>query len=132
MDEVVSSLLFEEMQRKYFEMAKDALAIHGRSKEKGKKRDNKSMSKSLGRSKSPNKSKVKCWNCEKTIHLKQRVHKEENKKKVKKHVFDFDSKTYSQDDTYAFFIALGTYELKNVWLIESGTSFHRPLIEDGS
>jgi hypothetical protein len=61
LDEVMVSLLSEEVRWKAFESTNEALVVHGRSKEKGKKRE-KGRSKSHGRHKSPRKSKEKCWN----------------------------------------------------------------------
>ena len=85
--DVVGSLLFEHMQRKSSEMAKEALVARGRTTEKGKKKDKKGKSKSPGRSKSPSKkSKAKCWNCGKPGHLRRDC-KEEKKKKGKKDFF---------------------------------------------
>lgn len=70
MEDVVASLLSEEMRRKSSEMEKEALVVRGRLKEKGKKKDKKSKSKLEGRSKSPGKkSKVKCWNCGQPGHV---------------------------------------------------------------
>jgi len=72
MDEVVSLLLFEEMWRESSELVKEALAVCGRPKEKGKKKDKKDekcRSKSPRRLKSPRKSKALCWNCGKTGHF---------------------------------------------------------------
>lgn len=62
MDDVVSSLLSEETQRKSLDLAKEALAIHDRSNNKGKKNDNKygkGRSKSCGKSMTLGKSKSK-------------------------------------------------------------------------
>ena len=63
MDDVVSSLLSEETRRKSSDSAKEALAVRGRSNDRGKQNDNKSgkgISKSHVKSKTPRKSKVKC------------------------------------------------------------------------
>ena len=54
-DDVVSSLLSKEMRRKSLDSTKEALAIHGRSNDKGKKNDKKF---GKGRSKSHGKSKT--------------------------------------------------------------------------
>jgi hypothetical protein len=49
MDDVVASLISKEMRRKYSKVAKDALAVRRRLKEKGKKKEKKMKSKSQGR-----------------------------------------------------------------------------------
>ena len=67
MDDVVSLLLSKEMQRNSLDLAKEALAIRGRSNNRGKQNDNKSRkgrSKSHGKSKTLEKYKKKCWNCD--------------------------------------------------------------------
>ena len=55
MDEVSVALLSKEMQRKSYEVAKEALIAQGRAKANSKK-DTKPES-------SGKKSKAKCWNC---------------------------------------------------------------------
>ena len=69
LDEVVATLLLEEVRRKYFVSTNEALVFHGRSKEKDKKRE-KGISKSCGRNKYPRMSKEKCWNYGKVMHFK--------------------------------------------------------------
>lgn len=70
MEDVVGSMLSEELRRSFFEMVKEALVAHGRTMDKGKKKDTKGNLKSLERSMSPGKnSKVKCWNCNKSNHF---------------------------------------------------------------
>jgi hypothetical protein len=61
LDEVVATLISEEMRLKYFESTREALAVSGSLKEKGKKRE-KGRSKSRGRCKSPKNYKARCWN----------------------------------------------------------------------
>ena len=85
MDDVVSALLFKEMQRKSSDSSKEALAVCGRSNDKGKKNDKKSgkgRSKSHGKSKTPGKSKAKCWNCDKTGHFRKDCKEPKKKKKA--------------------------------------------------
>ena len=118
LEDVVGSLLSEEMRRNSSEMAKEALVSLGRTIEKGKKKDKKGKSKSLGK-----KSKVKCWNCGKPSHF-QRDCKEDKKKKGKKNFFDSDTDKSSQDDADSFVAALATHTSKDVWLIDPCASFH--------
>lgn len=84
MHDVVASLFSMEMQRESIKLTKEALAICGRPKEKGKKKDkkkeNNARSKSHGRSKSPRKYKDFCWNYGKPGHFHKEC-KEEKKKR---------------------------------------------------
>jgi hypothetical protein len=117
MDEVVAALLSEEMRKKSSEASKEALSVRGRSKEKSKKKDTKS--KSQERSATPGrKSKVKCWNCGQKGHIRKDC-KEEKKKK--KYTSDRES---SQSDPDAFIAALAVPASDDVWLVDSGASFH--------
>ena len=65
-DEIVSSLLMEEMRRKNMESQNgDALSVGGRSQNRNKNNSSSGRSKSRGRSKSPGKLlKVVCWKVE--------------------------------------------------------------------
>ena len=123
MDDVVSSLLSEEMQRKASVLKKEALAVCGRSTERGKKNDNKSenkgRSKSCGKSKTSNKSKAKCWNCDKTGHFRKDCKEPKEKKKAS----DSGSEK-SQEDGNAFIVALAAHASNDVWLVDSCASFH--------
>ena len=69
-DEIVSSLLMEEMRLKNMESQNgDALSIRGRSQNKNRNNSSSGTSKYRGRSKSPRKPiKVVCWKCEKEGH----------------------------------------------------------------
>ena len=71
MEDVVGSLLSEEMRRNVSLNAKEALCVQGRPKERGKheKKHGHSKSKNKGRSKSPSESKAICWNCGKPRHF---------------------------------------------------------------
>ena len=86
MEDVVGSLLSEEMRRKVSLNAKDAFSVHGRPKESGKneKKHSYSKSKNKGRSKSLGKSKAIYWNCDKCGHFHKDYKKEKKKKKKKK------------------------------------------------
>jgi hypothetical protein len=124
LDEVINTLLLEQVRRKYFESTNEALVVHGRSKEKDNKRE-KGRSKSHGRHKSPRKSKEKCWNYNKVGYFR-RDYKEE-KKKNKKEMNDSndESKKSSQEDGGDAFVAvLETRASQSAWLINLGASFH--------
>lgn len=63
MDTIILILILEDMRRKTMHSgSQDALHVRGSSKEKGPKGDKK-KDKSKGLSKTPEKSRVKCWNC---------------------------------------------------------------------
>jgi len=72
-DEIVSSLLREEMRWKNMESQNgDALSVRGWSQNRKKNKSLSGRSKSRGRSKSPGKPvKVVCWKCEKEGHYKR-------------------------------------------------------------
>lgn len=124
MDDVVSSLLSEEMSRKASISEKEGLAIRGRSTERGKKNDNKSdnkgRSKPRGKSKTSNKSKEKCWNCDKSRHFCKDC--KELKKKKKKGSDSASER--SQEDGDAFIVALAAHASDDVWSVDSGEYFH--------
>ena len=121
MEDVIGSLLAEEMRRKVSIGTKEALIARGRPKDKGKKDEKHGKSKSKGRSKSPGKkSKAICWNCGNTGHFRKEC-KEEKKKKKKK--VDSDSESEKEDGD-AFIAALAARTGNDTWLIDSGASFH--------
>lgn len=71
MEDIVGSLLSEEMRRKVSPNAKENLSVRGRPKERGKNENKNahSKSKNMGRSKSSCKSRAVCWNCGKLRHF---------------------------------------------------------------
>ena len=112
MDDVVSLLLSEEMQRNSLDSDKEALTIHGRSNDRGKKNENKSRkgrSKSCGKSKTLGKSKAKCWNCDKTGHFCKDCKEPKKKKKAS----DSGSEK-SQEDGDAFITTWVVYASDDV------------------
>jgi hypothetical protein len=71
-DEVVSSLLSEEMRRKNMEgQSTNTLFARGRSQERNRSNSSSGRSKSKGRSKSPEKFVNVCWRCGKEGHYKK-------------------------------------------------------------
>ena len=104
------------------DLAKEALAICGRSNDRGKQNDNKSgksRSKSHEKSKNLGKSKGKYWNYDKTGHFR----KDYKEPKKKKKASDSGSEK-PQEDGDAFIAALAAHASDDVWLIDSGASFH--------
>jgi hypothetical protein len=80
-EEVVSSLLSEEMRRKNMEgHSTDALFARGRSQERNKSNFSSGRSKSKGRSKSPGKFVRVCWRCGKEGHYKKQCRSKVEKK----------------------------------------------------
>jgi hypothetical protein len=71
-DDVVSSLLSEEMRWKNMEgQSTYALFARGRSQERNRSKSSSGRSKSKGRSKSPRKFVKVCWRCGKEGHFKK-------------------------------------------------------------
>jgi hypothetical protein len=104
LDESIVDLLSSEVRHKASKSTNEALVVHGRMKEKVKKRE-KGRSKSYGRHKSLGNSKEKCWNSGKVGNFK-RGWKEEKKNDMKeKNYYDDESKKYSQEDGGDTFVA---------------------------
>jgi hypothetical protein len=71
-DDVVSSLLSEEMRWKNMEgQSTDALFARGRSQDRNRSKSSSGRSKSKGRSKSPRNFVKVCWRCGKEGHFKK-------------------------------------------------------------
>eukprot|EP00253_Pinus_taeda_P011761 PITA_11761 len=120
-DEIVSSLLMEEMRRKNMESQNvDSLSVRGCTKNRNK---NKSSS---GRSKSPGKPvKVVCWKCGKEGHSKRDCKsKAPDKGKGSDEAPSAQAKTSSDKGGNVYLASLSTHVDHGAWLIESGESFH--------
>jgi hypothetical protein len=82
-DEVVSSLLSEEMRQKNMEgQSIDTLFTRGRSKERNRYNLSSGRSKSKGRSKSHGKFVRVCWRCGKKGHYKKQCRSKVDKKRA--------------------------------------------------
>eukprot|EP00253_Pinus_taeda_P008111 PITA_08111 len=126
-DEIVSSLLMEEMRRKNMESQNgDALSVRGRSQKKIKNNSSSGRSKSRGRSKSPGKLvKVVCWKCGKEGQYKRDCKsKAPDKGKGSDDAPFTKVKTTSDEGGDVYLASSSTHVDHEAWLINSSASFH--------
>eukprot|EP00253_Pinus_taeda_P025343 PITA_25343 len=120
-DEIVLSLLMEEMRQKNMESQNgDSLFVQGWSQNRNK---NKSSSR---RSKSPRKPvKVVCWKCGKDGHYKRDYKsKALDKGKGSHGASSVEAKTTSNEGGDVYLASSVTHVDHEAWLIDSGASFH--------
>ena len=119
LDDVKDILLGEEMRRRNLPSGSSSALImdsrsRGRSKTKGKKLSARS------KSRTGNKEKVVCWNCNQKGHFKSECKAPRKQFKKKEEV---DSVAYSEDsDEEALVCCLDT--TVDAWVLDSGASFH--------
>eukprot|EP00253_Pinus_taeda_P027342 PITA_27342 len=116
-DEIVSSLLTEEMIRKNMESQNgDALSVRGWSQNRNKNTS------SSGRSKSPGKpTKVVCWKCGKEGHFRRECKsKAPDKGKGSDDAPSADAKTTSDEGGDVYLASSSTHVDHEAWLIDSG------------
>eukprot|EP00253_Pinus_taeda_P015920 PITA_15920 len=126
-NEIVSSLLTEEMRKKNMESQNgDALSVGGRSHNRNKNKSSSGRSKSRGRSKSPRKlGKVVYWKCGKEGHYKRDCKsKAPNKGKGFDDAASAKAKTTSDEGGDVCLASSSTHVDHEAWLIDSGASFH--------
>eukprot|EP00253_Pinus_taeda_P026289 PITA_26289 len=126
-DEIVSSLLTEEMRRKNMEIQNgDALFVRGRSQNRNKIKSSSGRSKSRGRSKSPGKPvKVVCWKCGKEGYYKRDyISKAPDKGKGSDNAPFVVVKTTLDEGGDVYLASSSTHVDHEAWLIGSGASFH--------
>eukprot|EP00253_Pinus_taeda_P009995 PITA_09995 len=126
-NEIVSSLLMEEMRRKHMESQNgDALFVQGWSQNRNKNKSSSGRSKSRGRSKSPGKpGKVVCWKCEKEGHYKRDYKsKATDKGKGSDDAPSTEVKTTSDEGGDVYLASSNTHVDHEAWFIDSGASFH--------
>ena len=119
-DNVVGALLSEELRKKTsLETSSQALVVRGRSKEKREKLRGTSRSKSKGR-----KSKLKCWYCNKTGHLKKDCWKRQESKKDDSKLEANSAKSSDLGIIDEVLFACNISECNEEWLLDSGASHH--------
>eukprot|EP00253_Pinus_taeda_P002100 PITA_02100 len=126
-DEIVSSLLMEEMRQKNIESQNgNALSIRGQSQNRNKNKSSSGRSKSRGRSKSPGKPvKLVCWKCGKEGHFKMDCKsRAPDKGKGSDDASSAEVKTTSDEGGDVYLASSSTHVNHEAWLIDSDRSFH--------
>jgi hypothetical protein len=124
-DEVVSSLLSEEMRQKNMEgYNTDELFARGCSQERNKSKSSSGISKSKGRSKSLGKFVKVCWRCVKEGNYKKQCRSKVEKKKGSEEALSTEEKTSKEEGGDVYLDSSSTHVDHEAWLVDSGASFH--------
>jgi hypothetical protein len=124
-DEVVSSLLSEEMRRKNMGgHSTNALFARGHSQERNRSKFSSGRSKSKGRSKSPRKFVKVCWRCGKEGHYKKQCRSKVEKKKGSEESPSTEGNACKEEGGDVYLASSRTHEDHEAWLVDFGASFH--------
>jgi hypothetical protein len=124
-DEVVSSLLSEEMRWKNMEgQSTYALFARGRSQERNRSKSLSGRSNSKGRSKSPINFVKVCWRCGKEGHYKKICRSKVEKKKGSEEAPSTEENTSKEEGGDVYLDSSSTHADHEAWLVDSGASFH--------
>jgi hypothetical protein len=124
-DEVVSSLLLEDMRQKNMEgQSTDTLFARGRSQKRNRSNFSSGRSKSKGRSKSLGKFVRVCWRCGKEGHNKKQCRSKVEKKKGSKESHSTEENTSKEEGGDVYLDSSSTHADHEAWLVDSGASFH--------
>jgi hypothetical protein len=103
----------------------DDLFVRGRTQDMNPYNPSRWRSKSTGRSKSPRKSLRKCWKCGKTWHYKKECNSKKVEKPKRSHSTSFTkAKTSTEEGGDIYLAYTSTHADQDVWLIDSGASYH--------
>jgi hypothetical protein len=103
----------------------DVLFVRGRTQDRNPGKPSGWRSKSIGRSKSPEKSLRKCWKCGKTGHYKKDCKsKKVEKPKGSDSTSSTEVKTSTEEGGDVYLASTSTHADHGVWLIDSGASYH--------
>jgi hypothetical protein len=125
-DDVVSSLLSEEMRWKNMEgQSTYALFARGCSQDRNRSKSSSGRSKSKGRSKSPGKFVKVCWRCGKEGHFKKQCRsKSIEKVKGSEGAPSTEENTSKEEGGDVYLASSSTHADHEAWLVDSGASFH--------
>jgi hypothetical protein len=125
-EDVVASLLFEEMRRKIMDGHNtNALFTRGRTQDRNPGKPSGWRSKSTSGCKSPGKYLRKCWKCGKTGHYKKDFKfKKVEKPKGSDSTSFTKAKTSTKQGGDVYLASTSTHADRDVWLMDSGASYH--------